>query len=154
MEWSRVGRARLPTLGQSGRAFNMCGDVATPNLYAVAQQNCLQAPDTKTTVMGRRSGSSSSNGDVERAGATGLLGGSAAGLLGVHASFVQICTAAHIFTYAQFINMPSCALVEPKPPATSTPITAHIYLPCSDAMSLSGARNCPRLSVGGTIASM
>src|SRR5256885_14835883 len=68
MEWSRVGRARLPTLGQSGRAFNMCGDVATPNLYAVAQQNCLQAPDTKTTVMGRRSGSSSSNGDVERAG--------------------------------------------------------------------------------------
>src|SRR5262245_35354368 len=45
----------------------MCGDVATPNLYVVAQQNCLQAPDTKTTVMGRRSGSSSSNDDVERA---------------------------------------------------------------------------------------
>ena len=49
------------------RAFNMCGDVATPNLYAVAQQNCLQAPDTRMTVMGRRSGSSSSNDDVERA---------------------------------------------------------------------------------------
>jgi hypothetical protein len=46
----------------------MCGDVATPNLYAVAQQYCLQAPDTRTTVMGRRSGSSSSNDDVERAG--------------------------------------------------------------------------------------
>src|SRR2546421_5081102 len=26
----------------NARAFNMCGDVATPNLYAVAQQNCLQ----------------------------------------------------------------------------------------------------------------
>jgi hypothetical protein len=49
------------------RAFNMCGDVAAPNLYAVAQQNCLQAPDTSMTVMGRRSGSSSSNDDVERA---------------------------------------------------------------------------------------
>jgi hypothetical protein len=34
------------------RAFNMCGDVAAPNLYAVAQQNCLQAPDTRMTVMG------------------------------------------------------------------------------------------------------
>jgi len=54
------------------RAFNMCGDVATPNLYAVAQQYCLQAPDTRTTVMGRRSGSSSSNDDVERAGPHGL----------------------------------------------------------------------------------
>src|SRR5215468_4251142 len=50
----------------------MCGDVATPNLYVVAQQNCLQAPDTKTTVMGRRSGSSSSNDDVERADLSGL----------------------------------------------------------------------------------
>src|SRR5215468_4077630 len=50
----------------------MCGDVATPNLYVVAQQNCLQAPDTKTTVMGRRSGSSSSNDDVERAALWGL----------------------------------------------------------------------------------
>src|SRR5262245_61100178 len=49
----------------------MCGDVATPNLYVVAPQNCLQAPDTKTTVMGRRSGSSSSNDDVERAGPLG-----------------------------------------------------------------------------------
>ncbi len=38
-----------------------------PNLYAVAQQNCLQAPDTRTTVMGQRSGSSPSNDDVERA---------------------------------------------------------------------------------------
>src|SRR5215475_11682552 len=51
----------------------MCGDVATPNLYVVAQQNCLQAPDTKTTVMGRRSGSSSSNDDVERAGVKGAF---------------------------------------------------------------------------------
>ena len=49
------------------RAFNMCGDVAAPNLDAVAQQNCLQAPDTRMTVMGRRSGSSASNDDVERA---------------------------------------------------------------------------------------
>ena len=57
--------------GLRPRAFNMCRDVATPNLYAVAQQNCLQAPDTKTTVMGRRSGSSSSNDDVERAGPEG-----------------------------------------------------------------------------------
>jgi len=55
-----------------GRAFNMCGDVATPNLYAVAQQNCLQAPDTRTTVMGRRSGGSSSNDDVERAAHMGV----------------------------------------------------------------------------------
>ena len=54
--------------GLDARAFNMCGDVATPNLYAVAQQYCHQAPDTRTTVMGRRSGSSSSNDDVERAG--------------------------------------------------------------------------------------
>jgi predicted nucleotidyltransferase len=50
------------------RAFNMYGDVAAPNLYAVAQQNCLQAPATRRTVMGQRSGSSSSNDDVERAG--------------------------------------------------------------------------------------
>ena len=50
------------------RAFNMCGDFATPNLYAVSQQNCLQALYTRMTVMCRRSGSSSSNDDVERAG--------------------------------------------------------------------------------------
>jgi HEAT repeat protein len=50
------------------RAFNMYGDVAAPNLYAVAQQNCLQEPATRRTVMGQRSGSSSSNDDVERAG--------------------------------------------------------------------------------------
>src|SRR2546423_11239836 len=54
-----------------GRAFNMCGAVAAPNLYAVAQQHCLQAPDTRMTIMGRRSGSSSSNNDVERAAAYG-----------------------------------------------------------------------------------
>jgi len=53
------------------RAFNMCGDFATPNLYAVSQQNCLQALYTRMTVMCRRSGSSSSNDDVERAGANG-----------------------------------------------------------------------------------
>src|SRR5262245_45803776 len=58
--------------GSRGSPFNMCGDVATPNLYVVAPQNCLQAPDTKTTVMGRRSGSSSSNDDVERAGLKAL----------------------------------------------------------------------------------
>src|SRR6185295_8692431 len=29
------------------RAFNMCGDFATPNLYAVSQQNCLQALYTR-----------------------------------------------------------------------------------------------------------
>jgi hypothetical protein len=63
------GLALFDMEGLNARAFNMCGDVATPNLYAVAQQNCLQAPDTRTTVMGRRSGSSSSNDDVERAGA-------------------------------------------------------------------------------------
>ena len=45
----------------------MCGDFATPNLYAVSQQNCLQALYTRMTVMCRRSGSSSSNDDVERA---------------------------------------------------------------------------------------
>ena len=63
--------AGLNDLGEAlkPRAFNMCGDVAPPNLYAVAQQNCLQAPDTRITVMGQRSGSSSSNDDVERAGA-------------------------------------------------------------------------------------
>src|SRR5438105_14072942 len=40
---------RLPFMA---RAFNMCGDVAAPNLYAVAQQHCLQAPDTRMTIMG------------------------------------------------------------------------------------------------------
>src|SRR5262245_44436031 len=58
-------------LALKARAFNMCGDVAESNLYAVAQQNCLQAPDTRMTVMSRRSGSSSSNVDVERAGPQG-----------------------------------------------------------------------------------
>ena len=53
--------------GLLARAFNMCGDFATPNLYAVSQQNCLQALYTRMTVMCRRSGSSSSNDDVERA---------------------------------------------------------------------------------------
>ena len=62
---------RVKMKGFRPRAFNMCGDVAAPNLYAVAQQNCLQAPDTSMTVMGRRSGSSSSNDDVERAGPQG-----------------------------------------------------------------------------------
>jgi hypothetical protein len=57
-----------------GRAFNMYGDVAAPNLYAVAQQNCLQEPATRRTVMGQRSGSSSSNDDVERAAPKGVLG--------------------------------------------------------------------------------
>src|SRR5215467_12172588 len=61
-------RAYVVFCPERGRAFDMCRDVATPNLYAVAQQYCLQAPDTRTTVMGRRSGSSSSNDDVERAG--------------------------------------------------------------------------------------
>jgi hypothetical protein len=60
--------------GQEGRAFNMYGDVAAPNLYAVAQQNCLQEPATRRTVMGQRSGSSSSNDDVERAGPGGAWG--------------------------------------------------------------------------------
>ena len=41
-------------------------------IYAVAQQNCLQVPDTRMTVMDRRSGGSSSNDDVERAAAKGL----------------------------------------------------------------------------------
>jgi transposase len=45
----------------------MRGEVATPNLYAVSQQNCPQVPDTRMAVMCRRSGSSSSNNDVERA---------------------------------------------------------------------------------------
>jgi len=49
------------------RAFNMCGDIATPNLYAVSQQNGLQALGTRVTIMCRRSSSSSSNDDVERA---------------------------------------------------------------------------------------
>src|SRR5437764_1487280 len=43
----------------------MCVEVATPNLYAVSQRNCRQAPDTRMTDMGRRSGCSSSNDDVE-----------------------------------------------------------------------------------------
>jgi hypothetical protein len=51
----------------------MYGDVAAPNLYAVAQQNCLQEPATRRTVMGQRSGSSSSNDDVERAGLKGVV---------------------------------------------------------------------------------
>jgi hypothetical protein len=50
----------------------MYGDVAAPNLYAVAQQNCLQEPATRRTVMGQRSGSSSSNDDVERAAPEGF----------------------------------------------------------------------------------
>jgi hypothetical protein len=54
------------------RAFNMRGEVATPNLYAVSQQNCPQVPDTRMAVMCRRSGSSSSNNDVERAGLSRL----------------------------------------------------------------------------------
>ena len=58
------------------RAFNMCGDFATPNLYAVSQQNCLQALYTRMTVMCRRSGSSSSNDDVERAARYGVCYGS------------------------------------------------------------------------------
>jgi hypothetical protein len=52
----------------------MCGDIATPNLYAVSQRNCLQALGTRMTIMCRRSGSSSSNDDVERADAMGLGG--------------------------------------------------------------------------------
>src|SRR5437764_10192608 len=48
-----------------GSPFNMCVEVATPNLYAVSQRNCRQAPDTSMTDMGRRSGCSSSNDDVE-----------------------------------------------------------------------------------------
>src|SRR5207248_1345665 len=48
--------------------FNMCVEVATPNLYAVSQRNCRQAPDTRMTDMGRRSGCSSSNDDVESPG--------------------------------------------------------------------------------------
>jgi len=51
----------------------MCGDFATPNLYAVSQQNCLQALYTRMTVMCRRSGSSSSNDDVERAAPFGRI---------------------------------------------------------------------------------
>src|SRR5438105_8269154 len=46
----------------------MCVEVATPNLYAVSQRNCRQAPDTRMTDMGRRSGCSSSNDDVESPG--------------------------------------------------------------------------------------
>jgi hypothetical protein len=51
----------------------MCGDVTAPNLCAVAQQNCPQTPDTRMTVMGRRSGGSSSNDDVERAAYWSLM---------------------------------------------------------------------------------
>ena len=49
-EWPKVADAVIEAL--KARAFNMCGDVAAPNLYAVAQQNCLQTPDTRMTVMG------------------------------------------------------------------------------------------------------
>src|SRR5438874_12996903 len=50
----------------------MCVEVATPNLYAVSQRNCRQAPDTRMTDMGRRSGCSSSNDDVESPALLGL----------------------------------------------------------------------------------
>src|SRR5207248_4833914 len=55
-----------------GSPFNMCVEVATPNLYAVSQRNCRQAPDTRMTDMGRRSGCSSSNDDVESPALLGL----------------------------------------------------------------------------------
>src|SRR5688572_28912949 len=63
---AHTGNAEAEALGRSPggfstRAFNMCGDVAAPNLYAVSQQNCLQALDMRMTIMGQRSGSSSSN---------------------------------------------------------------------------------------------
>src|SRR5437764_7543224 len=57
-----------------GSPFNMCVEVATPNLYAVSQRNCRQAPDTRMTDMGRRSGCSSSNDDVESPGLKGSAG--------------------------------------------------------------------------------
>jgi DNA invertase Pin-like site-specific DNA recombinase len=47
--------------------FNMCVEVAMPNLYAVSQRKCRQASDTKMRVMCRRSSCSSSNIDIERA---------------------------------------------------------------------------------------
>ena len=56
---------RGQTMALEASPFNMCVEVATPNLYAVSQRNCRQAPDTSMTDMGRRSGCSSSNDDVE-----------------------------------------------------------------------------------------
>ena len=46
------GRLAQDIEAPMARAFNMCGDFTAPNLYAVAQQNCLQVPDTRMTVMG------------------------------------------------------------------------------------------------------
>jgi hypothetical protein len=50
--------------------------------------------------------------------------------------------------------MRSIVELEPKKTASPAPTTSHIYLPWSKAISLSGTRNSPRFSVGGTTASM
>src|SRR5262244_3383265 len=46
----------------------MCCEVATSRLYAVGLTNCRKASVSYMTVMGRRSGCSSSNSDIERCG--------------------------------------------------------------------------------------
>jgi hypothetical protein len=65
------GQAAPAVEAVRGSPFNMCGEVSTPNLYAVSHRNCRQALETKIMVMCRRLSRSSSNDDVESPGGQG-----------------------------------------------------------------------------------